>query len=164
MADITQSQLKMLLHYDPNTGVFMWRKTGSGRKVGAPAGNHNGPYIRIGVNGSVYSAHRLAVLYMTGKWPVDGVDHDDRNKHNNRWSNLQEATAITNGRNRKLGKNNTSGCIGVCWNKKEGVWWASIKINGSVIHGGSFKRKTKAISARKALEKQYKFHSNHGGA
>lgn len=62
----------------------------------SPAG-----YIRIRFDGKYYQAHRLAILYMTDKWPEkEMVDHIDTVKSNNRYLNLREATRSENGYNR----------------------------------------------------------------
>jgi hypothetical protein len=78
---------------------------------------HNG-YRHIGVLGKVYSAHRLAFLYMTGKFPLDEVDHKNHERSDNRWSNLREVTRLENSRNRSMHLNNKSGFSGVCWKKR----------------------------------------------
>jgi len=92
---ITQKELKELLHYNPDTGIFTRLiKTASSVQIGDVAGckhKANG-YIIINVLGIPYRAHRLAWLYMTGRWPKHQVDHDDHIRHNNKWSNLFEAT------------------------------------------------------------------------
>jgi hypothetical protein len=33
---------------------------------------------------------------MTGQWPLGELDHKDRNRHNNAWNNLREATRSQN--------------------------------------------------------------------
>ncbi|MFW4291481.1 HNH endonuclease [Salmonella enterica subsp. enterica serovar Paratyphi C] len=45
-------------------------------------------YIRIYINKKWYLAHRLAWLYVTGKWPINVIDHINRNKADNRFINL----------------------------------------------------------------------------
>jgi hypothetical protein len=88
---ITAERLRELMHYDPTTGVFTRKIAGFLDDLG---------YVRIGIDGGKYKAHRLAVLYMTGKWPKNHVDHQDQNRSNNRWDNLREATHSQNMANR----------------------------------------------------------------
>ena len=94
---LTQELVRSLLRYEPETGRFFWLKTGVGR-VRYEAGNFSRGYVRIGIHGKVYYAHRLAFLYMTGRMP-DVVDHKDGDPSNCRWDNLRESTHADNGKN-----------------------------------------------------------------
>ena len=101
MQNLTQSLLKQLLHYDPETGVWTWLAPYSRNiKPGDMAGSDGGRYWRIQINGRSYGAGRLAWLYMTGQWPKEQIDHIDRNGYNDRWINLREATSSQNNFNR----------------------------------------------------------------
>ena len=147
--ELTQSQLKELLHYDPDTGDFTWKVKNNKRiSIGAVAGclSPNG-YIVIGLNGKLYSSHRLAFLYMTGHIPKDQIDHINHDKGDNRWSNLRECTQSQNGANRKLSINNTSGYKGVHWNKPAKKWIVQIKFNNNKKHLGYFDCKHEAALA-----------------
>jgi hypothetical protein len=131
---ITQERLKEVMRYDPETGVFTWLiavgRGPSRRQPGDTAGNdnHDGA-IRITYNGEKYLAHRLAWFYMTGRWPKPDCDHQDRDRANNRWSNLREATHSQNLANTTVRKNSKSGIKGVCWNVKSRKWQASITVD-----------------------------------
>lgn len=57
--------------------------------------------------------------------------------------------------NRNIGKNNTSGAVGVNWNKQVKKWRATISINGTSIHLGYFVSLSDAIIARKNAEVEY---------
>ena len=115
---ITQKELKDLLHYDPETGVFTWLKSGKGRKAnGETRGLTNG-YFTIRINWRQYKAHRLAWLYVYGVWPKGQIDHINHNTTDNRIANLREVTNQENHRNMSLSKNNTSGVTGVYWGKQ----------------------------------------------
>ena len=50
--------------------------------------------------------------------------------------------------NKRIGKNNTSGYVGVMPNTKKNRWVANIGINGKQIRIGSFKDKMDAVQAR----------------
>lgn len=94
--DLTQENLKKLLHYDPDTGVFVWLSSGSGRKLGQPAGSAwNGGYRFIHIFGRDVQAARLAWLYVHGELP-DGrpVRFDDNDPSNLRISNLRLALTV----------------------------------------------------------------------
>ncbi len=70
MQELTQSQLKELLSYDQETGVFTRL---DGQNAGKVAGAINKGYLRIRINGKRYYAHRLAWLYVHGAAPkIDG--------------------------------------------------------------------------------------------
>lgn len=113
---LTQKRLRELLHYDPETGVFtrLIRTTNSvhvGDVVGCP--NSEG-YLLTRIFGGNYKLHRLAWLYMTGKWPKDETDHKNTIRTDNRWENLRESTKTINMHNRrKAHKNNKTGFLGV---------------------------------------------------
>lgn len=97
---------------------------------------------------------RKTVL-MTALLGCKFYDHIDRNPLNCRRDNLRPATQQENTCNRTKMKNNTSGVTGVTWNKKDGVWVATIGVDYERIHLGTFNDKTKAIIARLTAEKQY---------
>ena len=67
------------------------------------------------------------------------VDHADRNPSNNRRSNLRLATHIENMYNRKRQSNNTSGYIGVCFNKNDKAFIARVTAKRITYLLGSFK-------------------------
>ena len=127
---ITQSNLKKILHYNPDDGFFTWKININKVKVGDLAGYTNKRnYIRIRAEGRRYMAHRLAWLYMKGEWPRNEIDHIDHVRSNNKWNNLREATHQENSKNQKLHKTNTSGFTGVCWDKGRSEWIAQIMLN-----------------------------------
>ena len=146
---LTQERLLELLHYNPKTGLFIRLKTRGSSKAGSIAGGiSKGPrdgYLRIRVDGKRYKAHRLAFLYMTGKWPNSLVDHKDTNKLNNSWKNLREST---NGQNKANGgtyKNNKLGIKGVSLRGKK--YHARIYHSGKLTTLGTFETAEKASQA-----------------
>lgn len=149
---ITQSRLMFLCLYDPETGIFTWRhprrKCTPGKVVGAMDSRG---YRVAKLDYRRYYLHRLAWLYMTGEWPLDEVDHIDRNKSNNRWENLRAATTKENAENTGLRKSNKSGVTGVSW--WNGYWVARIKSNYKNTTIGYFKDFDSAVKARKEAEK-----------
>ena len=71
----------------------MWRAARRKIKVGAIAGTlYPNCYRYVTINRKRYCEHRLAWLYVYGKWPEDMVDHINGIKDDNRIENLREAT------------------------------------------------------------------------
>lgn len=56
-------------------------------------------------------------------------------------------------KNKKVQKNNTSGCTGVSFHKQKGQWYARINFKGRSHSLGYFDKLEDAISARKQAEK-----------
>lgn len=126
------------LKYDPDTGLFTWikRKSRSPVQVGDIAGHKNARgYIEIRFEGTLYLAHRLAFLFMTGSIP-DYVDHEDEDKSNNKWLNLRKATKSQNGCNVGIPAHNTSGVKGVSFSKPNRKWIAQVVHKGVYYYLG----------------------------
>lgn len=66
------------------------------------------------------------------------LDHKDRDKLNNRESNLRFSTASQNGHNSKMFSNNTSGYKGVTYNANAKSFSCRIAVEGKRIHLGYF--------------------------
>ena len=118
-------------------------------------------YLGTEINGKRYRIHRLIFLYHHGYMPTQ-TDHINGIRDDNRISNLRDVSVSENNRNQKIPRNNTSGHIGVYWNKKLKKWYSQIWVNDKKIHFGCFKDIDDAIAVRKAGEIQYGFHKNHG--
>ena len=137
---ITQNRLKELLLYRPETGVFTWVRPQSNRvKLGAAAHSvGSGGYLRLGVDGERYLAHRLAWLYVYGQMPDSEIDHINQNKTDNRIVNLRLATRRENAQNVKTRATNKSGAKGVSWDVDRKKWRAQINIDGKRKYLGLF--------------------------
>lgn len=156
-AIVSQARLKELLHYDPATGFFAWRISRRGHtKAGDQAGAvFGGRYVQIKIDGIQYLGHRLAWLYVIGRWPSATVDHRDHCKSNNAWSNLREATASENSQNKiKATVNSASGLLGVSLRNGVKRVSAQIKINGKQIHIGTFGTPEEAHAAYVAAKRK----------
>lgn len=156
---MTAAQLRELLDYDPTTGLFVWRvRLSTARGPGDLAGSIKADgYIRIEIAGESFTASHLAWLYMTGAWPTDRIDHEDRHRSNNRWSNLRPATHKQNQENKTSIA--ASGVCGVGWFK--GKWQAVIKHEKVKHYLGRFDTLLDAVAARKAAE--HRFFTHHRG-
>ena len=151
---LTQERLKELLHYDQETGVFT-RKTKVGKYLaGSVSGaKHNKGYIQITIDGSNLLAHRLAWLYVYGKFPIDQIDHINRIKTDNSIKNLRDVDSSTNLHNVGLRSHNTSGVTGVVWNARSNKWIAQIIHKNKRYYIGCFETVESASIARKHKEK-----------
>jgi hypothetical protein len=149
---ITQSELKELLDYNPETGIFTWKKRTSNRiKVGSIAGSfHMCGYVEIKVGGTRCLAHRLAWLYVYGYMPKL-IDHINRNKQDNKIKNLREADYSQNALNSKIRSDNSSGAKCVYFDKRNNSW--EVKIKKEYIG----KYKTLEEATQKANEKRKEF-------
>jgi len=143
MSRLTQQRLKEVLEYYPDAGIFVWNKNrGGGARCGDIAGSilkgFQRQRVQIRIDDTLYYAHRLAFFYMTGTWPIKGVDHKDGDGLNNRWNNLREANQAQNAANQKLRSDNTTGFKGVTFVKRSGRYRASIRVQQKPIHLGYF--------------------------
>lgn len=84
-----------------------------------------------------------------------GYDHIDRNTRNNKKNNFRLATQKQNTRNRSLPTNNTSGVIGVSYDKYNQKWKAYITVDNTRINIGLYENKDDAIKARLVYAKKY---------
>lgn len=153
---ITQAYLKSLLDYDPLSGLFTWAVGRKGTRKGAVAGCV-GPdgYVIIMVDKKNYPAHRLAFIWMLGEMPANDVDHINRVRADNRWSNLRPATRRENNLNSGVRSNNTSGYKNVSHCSRTGKFTVSFRVGGKTRFFGRFKTaeaaNREAIRLRKIL-------------
>lgn len=145
---IDQEQLKHLLHYDPETGLFTnLVQRGVRGSVGSNPGNKdkNG-YLVIQINNQKYRAGRLAFLYMTGRWPIE-IDHIDGVYDNDSWENLREATRSENNAN-SYHAAGSSGLRGVNRDPKNPTLWrARVSYRNCRVWLGPFDSQEEAYEA-----------------
>lgn len=160
---ISQIEVKELLHYNPETGIFTWRvKTGMRAQAGAVAGSLNHGYHGIKIKSVRYSTSRLAYLYMTGNFPPEFMDHINHITHDNRWSNLRPVTIAENAQNQSIYKGSKSGYLGVTRTPGANTWRARIAIDGKLQHLGCFVEVWDALCCKKSAEYKHGYHINHG--
>jgi hypothetical protein len=173
MAEITQDRLKAVLRYNRRRGVFTWLRRPeddfSSRKeflryhsvhAGKVAGSFDGRYLVIKIDGHREGVHRLAWLYVHGYLPKE-VDHKNRNKLDNRFSNLREASRQLNACNIGITSRNTSGVKGVHWFR--GKWRAQVRIKNKNHWLGDFDTVAEAATVRrKGAAKLHGEFVNHG--
>jgi len=141
---ISLEELKNLLSYDPDTGVFHWLKRRRGVRKNLEAGNKNDGYIIIRIFGKNYYAHRLAWFYVTGEWPKEQIDHENKDGFDNRWDNLRELNNRKNNLNKH--KQPKSGFHGVVQVSKNS-FRSQGKLNGKQCYFGHFKTPEEAYQA-----------------
>ena len=145
---LTLERLKELLHYDPETGVFTRRVRRSNSMPGTIAGTLlKTGHISISIDSVQYLASRLAVLYMTGEWPKDQVDHVNMNTQDNRYCNLRGATQSENLGNRRVRPDSSTGVKGVFPHHKSGRFRAKISYDNIQYHIGYYDTVEKATEA-----------------
>lgn len=156
--DLTADELRERLHYNPETGVFTWRRdVGSRGKAGAVVGcpDKNG-YLRVRINNQLMLLHRVAFLYVTGCWPDGDVDHRNGCTSDNRWENLRVVDHKTNMQNRRRArKGNVSGLIGAMKARTPGRWRSFIRVEGRYVSLGMFDDPESAHAAYIAAKRQF---------
>jgi hypothetical protein len=150
---LTQERLREVLHYDPDTGVFTWLRDTSRVRAGRQAGSLDAKgYRRIQFEGKGYKAHRLAFLYMLGRWPIGTPDHRNTDGDDNRWLNLRDATFSQNNGNRSRTKSHKTGFKGVYL--ADGLYVARIMKDGVRYSVGYFKDPETAHAAYAAKARE----------
>lgn len=179
--NINSEIARELLDYDPDTGEFTWKyrerhwfsslrgyKMWNAKNAGKRAG-----YLRTDVRWgyqhrevrlmrSNYKEHRLVWLWMTGEWPKDEIDHKNQDATDNRWPNLRQATHTENMRNISLAKNNTSGHIGVSWEKRYSKWLAYGRVGGRRKYLGMYEDISEAAAVVRSFYAEQGYDANHG--
>jgi hypothetical protein len=150
---LTAGQLRAVLVYYPASGLFFWRdrpdirpSANSGFRDTVAGTTRKNGYIGICINGQQRFAHRLAWLYVHGRWPAAEIDHINEDRSDNRIANLREATHGQNNTRARARKDNRSGVLGVfkCGNR----WQAQIMHNGAKYHLGVHATIEEAKAAR----------------
>ncbi len=147
----SETQGGLLRNKDHNIKHKKDKRAGFTRKDG---------YRYIRVDNKQYLEHKLVILLATGTLPLE-VDHSDKNRTNNRLSNLTVVTRGENMLNKRRYKTSTTGITGVY--KKGKRFTTAIQYKGKKEYLGTFSTIEDAAKARKQAEIKYGFHKNHGG-
>jgi hypothetical protein len=134
--------------YDPETGVARWKiDKGTAKKGDAVTSLSTKGYYRISIGKRRFYLHRVIWLYVYSVLPELSVDHINRDKTDNRITNLRLATNRQQHQNKGVQKNNTSGYTGVTWNTHAEKWAAQIWDARKAIYLGLFETKEDAAKA-----------------
>lgn len=100
--------------------------------------------------------HRFLWESVNGKIPKGlQIDHKNRDKLDNRLSNLRVVTNQQNHMNLQSYKNSSSIYKGVSWKKDKNKWRAQITINGKQKHLGYYNSEVEAARAYDATAKNF---------
>lgn len=108
-------------------------------------------YSAVRIAGEGVAVHRL----LTGAKTGDIVDHINRDRKDNRLSNLRITDKSGNAFNTGIRPNNKSGYTGVHFRKDTKRWQAEIKVNYKKISLGCYATKEEAAEARRKAEVKY---------
>ena len=170
---ITKTNLVIMAHFKPlpplevlfehfyidetSPSGLRWKRSKAAHvKLGTVAGTKMGKgYWQVKLRGTLYKCHRIIFFMSHKKDPLNlHIDHEDRNKGNNKIDNLRLVTNSENSRNTGNRSNNTSGVKGVHL-YKHGKYGAFITVNKNQIYLGVFANLEDAVAARKAAELKY---------
>lgn len=154
---ITAETVRQLFDYNPEEGELRWKVARQRIIKGSIAGyiSKSDGYRYVCFDYKDILAHRLIWLYMTGKWPESQIDHKNRNKADNRWTNLREANNSQNNINRPTGKGNNTGVTGVWYDKKRNQYRVKIQVKGKEYTIGRYKTFEEAKMWRKLAEEEF---------
>ena len=158
MTYITVDDVKSVLSYDEDSGVFTWIATKSYKKIiGKKAGVENSQgYWVIGLFKNHLYAHRLAWLYVHGEWPEHHIDHINGDRSDNRIANLRESTNSENMQNIKGPRaDNKFNLLGVCFDKQRQKFLAQIRLNGKNKYLGRFDNPDSAHEAYMTAKREF---------
>lgn len=162
MIEMTQSELRELVSYDPDTGIFIRLKSGWRKQIGKPVGRKDTyGYIQIKLFGKAYLAHRAAWLYVHGQWPDGEIDHINGDRSDNRISNLRIVSHALNCQNRHKVQSTSvhAKLLGVGYDKRYNRYFSVIQTNGKRKYLGSFDSAKEAHLAYLSAKKELHPHS-----
>lgn len=139
--------IRSRLTYSPTEGEFYWVSDGS--KLNTSLTGRG--YVKTSVLGKIHYIHRLAWLWVHGRWPDYEIDHINRVKTDNRLDNLREVNSSENCQNRLV--DGPSGLPGVRMGKS-GSWETSIAFRGRQVRVTGFATPEEASEMHIELKKR----------
>jgi len=141
----TIEELHERLTYDPETGLFRWKRRDWDWQFNSRFAGHQ---AFTGINSRGYcksdlkpwgrfTAHRVAWAMHYGEWPEGSIDHINGVKTDNRIENLRLCFPAQNNANRPRQSNGKySRFKGVSWHKKGRKFSAQIGHGGRLVYLG----------------------------
>jgi len=97
----TKEKLKELFKY--KDGQLYWKNNPRQRAIEGPAGRVNTKgYRQVRIDGKYYMEHRVIAVMHNKDVSVGVVDHKNRNRSDNKNSNLRVVSHSVNNKNRKM--------------------------------------------------------------
>lgn len=152
---LTADRARILFRYDEATGSLYRNFPAGGQPAGKVEMNiSKSGYLRVMVDRKRIQAHRLIWLIKTGKFPFGVIDHKNRNKTDNRWSNLRDVSEKENGMNKHSTINmdmKIQSKNGIWQDTESGLWIAQIDVGSrreqKPIYLGEYNTYDDALSA-----------------
>lgn len=153
--EIDHIYLRQALDYDPDTGIFRWKKRPdwmfvsesmadhiNEKRAGTIAGTLNpSGYIQFMIAGKLRYGHRLAWWYMTGEDSKYQIDHINFDKSDNSFNNLREVTHFKNNRHLPP-KRSPVPAIG--FNRYKNLWQIYYHVGKRLRHVGFYETRPEA--------------------
>lgn len=157
MNTIPIERLRELVRLDAGTGRIYWLKRANHKSpvtIGDECGclNHLG-YRQARIDGVTFLTHRAVFALQHGRWPDGMLDHANRDRADNRPTNLREASSSENSVNRPEPPNLSTGCLGVTYEK--GAYRARIRLHGKKVNLGRFPDMASAKDAYAAASEKH---------
>lgn len=154
---LSASELRALLSYDAETGLFVRLVTTSQNARRGTEAGYISPigYRVISIKGRQFYGHRLAWLYTHGEFPRGQIDHIDGNRANNAIANLRDVVEGINRQNlREPPRHNRLGILGVSRSTTGKRYHSRIQIDGVKVHLGTFDTSEEARAAYVAAKRE----------
>lgn len=151
--------IRQQISYDPLTGVLTRNSKPKGSRaiLGPIKGTSKAEgHLKTYVCGKEVYLHQLAWFLSYGIWASKIIDHKDRDPTNNRLKNLRLISHQGNLQNRHAPmRGNSSGYLGVYFDKSRQKFVAEISINNKKKHLGRYATAEQAHQAYMAAKRQH---------